>query len=81
MSKRGDKPRRLMTKVRRQVGKPTMRETPKSVYDRNEWKRETEQLIEVVHCCIHPPGDGSTCAGGNCMCEEDYICDKCEVSE
>ncbi len=87
MSKRGDKPRRLMTKVRRQVGKPTMREIPKSVYDRNDWKRETEELIkrelakDVVLCCIHPPGDGSTCAGGNCMCEEDYICDKCGVND
>ena len=92
MSKRGDKPRRLMTKVRRQVGKPTMEETPKNIYDRNIWKRETERTLteeflkreltkEVVLCCIHPPGDGSTCAGGNCMCEEDYICDKCEVND
>ncbi len=87
MSKRGDKPRRLMTKVRRQVGKPTMRETPKNVYDRNDWKRETEELIEGEFptmrrlCCIHPPGDGSTCAGGECGCKEDYICDKCEVND
>lgn len=32
-----------------------------------------------VMCCIHPPGDGSTCAGGECMCTEDYTCDKCET--
>ncbi len=52
MSKRGDKPRRLMTKVRRQVGKPTMRETPKNVYDRNDWKRETEEIIERECTCL-----------------------------
>ncbi len=81
MSKRGDKPRRFMTKVRRHVGKPTMKETPKNVYDRNEWKRETEELIEGVNCCTHPPNDGSLCAGGECCCEGDYICDKCEVND
>jgi hypothetical protein len=64
-----------------------MTEIPKNIYDRNEWKRETEELIkrelakDVVHCCIHPPSDGSTCAGGNCMCDEDYICDKCSMRE
>jgi len=92
MSKRGDKPRRLMTKVRRQIGKPTMKETPKNIYDRNDWKRETEEIITAailkkeltkvpVLCCVHPPGDGSTCAGGNCMCKEDYVCDKCNTKE
>ena len=52
MSKRGDKPRRFMTKVRLQVGKPTIKETPKSVYDRNEWKRETEEIIERACTCL-----------------------------
>ena len=50
MSKRGDKPRRFMTKVRKQIGKPTMIETPKSTYDRtydrNKWKRETEEILK-----------------------------------
>jgi hypothetical protein len=48
-----------------------MEEIPKNIYDRNEWKRETEKLIEAV----------CTCAGGNCMCDEDYICDKCSMRE
>ena len=49
--KRGEKPRRLMTKVRRNVGKPTMRHTPKTVYDRQEFKKETEELIDKECMC------------------------------
>jgi hypothetical protein len=69
-----------------------MEETPKNIYDRNEWKRETERTLtkeflkrelakDVVLCCIHPPGDGSTCAGGECVCKKDYICDRCSTRE
>lgn len=50
--KRGEKPRRLMTKVRRNVGKPTMIHTPKDYYDRNAFKRETEELIEKECTCL-----------------------------
>jgi len=32
-----------------------------------------------VLCCIHPPGDGSTCAGGSCCCTENYKCDLCKT--
>ncbi|NIW14825.1 MAG: hypothetical protein GWN31_13065 [Candidatus Thorarchaeota archaeon] len=35
-------------------------------------------LTEVSACCSNPPGDGSTCAGGTCQCEDDYECDKCK---
>jgi hypothetical protein len=28
-----------------------MKETPKNVYDRNDWKRETEKLIDAVCTC------------------------------
>lgn len=52
MSKQGNTPRRFMTKVRKQVGKPTMSITPKNIYDRNEWKRETEELIEEECSCL-----------------------------
>lgn len=63
MTRRGDKPRRFMVKVRKQIGKPTMKITPKIVYDRNEWKRETEELIE----------DACTCLRMICECErEDF---------
>ena len=88
MAKRGDKPRRLMTKVRRQVGKPTMKITPKNIYNRNKWKRRMTReylkgLVEekAVLCCIRPPGDGSTCAGGTCACLDDYTCDRCRMGE
>lgn len=37
-----------------------------------------EYTIDNCLCCIHPPGDGSTCAGGECCCTDDYTCDKCE---
>lgn len=47
-----DKPKRLITKVRRKVGKPTMKETPKSVYDRNDFKKETEEIIEEECTCL-----------------------------
>ncbi len=66
MSKRGDKPRRFMFKVRRRVGKPTMKMTPKTVYDRNEWKRETEELI----------GEECTCLRMVCECEREVRSDK-----
>ena len=52
MAKRGEKPRRLMTKIRRMVGRPTMEIIPKNIYDRNEWKRETEELIEAECTCL-----------------------------
>lgn len=35
-------------------------------------------LETVCACCVYPPGDGSTCAGGMCECKEDYTCDKCK---
>lgn len=46
MVREKDKPRRLMTKVRRRIGKPTMVLLPKSIYDRSRFKRETEKIIE-----------------------------------
>lgn len=58
MAKRGEKPRRLMTKVRRQVGRPTMRHNPKTVYNRSEAKRELQELIE----------EECTCIGMECTC-------------
>ena len=44
--KRGDVPRRLMTKVRKRFHRPTREHTPKTVYDRNYLKRELEEIIE-----------------------------------
>lgn len=44
--KRGDVPRRLMTKVRKKFHRPTMEHTPKTVYDRNSAKRELERIVE-----------------------------------
>jgi hypothetical protein len=33
-------------------------------------------------CCVHPPsGDSSMCAGGNCACTDDYVCEKCTMYE
>jgi hypothetical protein len=34
-------------------------------------------LCQISACCIYPPGDGSTCAGSECCCTEDYTCDRC----
>jgi len=48
-----------MTKVRRQVGRPTMEHTPKNVYDRNDFKKETEEIIE----------DECVCIKMNCICK------------
>ena len=50
--KRGDKPRRLMTKIRRKVGRPTMEHPPKTVYDRNDFKKEAKEIIEEECTCI-----------------------------
>ena len=58
MAKRGDQPRRLMTKVRRKFHRPTRAHTPKSVYDRNEAKREFQEIIE----------DECTCQRMVCIC-------------
>jgi len=40
-----------------------------------------EPFSTCMFCCISPPGDGSTCAGGSCSCTETYTCDKCKVKE
>lgn len=58
MGKRDELPRRLMTKVRRNVGRETMRHTPKNIYNRSAWKEETQQLIEDECFCI---GQECTC--------------------
>lgn len=69
MSKRKDEvPRRLMTKVRRQVGRETMRHKPKTIYNRNKVKQETLDIID--HEC--------TCLRMVCECilwEEEYELD------
>ena len=36
------------------------------------------KMVQAM-CCIHPPGDGSTCAGGSCCCTENYKCDLCKT--
>lgn len=59
--KRGEKPRRLMTKIRRYVGRPTMTHMPKTVYNRSEYKRETEEIID----------EECTCARMECVCKGD----------
>lgn len=46
--KRGEVPRRLMTKVRKKFHRPTMEHTPKTVYDRITAKRELDRLIEEM---------------------------------
>lgn len=38
-------------------------------------------LSEVSCCCVNPPGDGSTCAGGTCQCDDTYTCDKCKCKD
>lgn len=35
-------------------------------------------MFTKTACCVNPPGDGSTCAGGDCCCGPDYVCDKCK---
>jgi hypothetical protein len=45
-------PRRLMTKVRKKFHKPTRSETPKVVYDRNEAKRELQEIIDEECTCL-----------------------------
>ena len=61
MPNKEDKPKRLITKVRRNVGKPTMKQPPKNVYDRNDFKKETEEIIE----------DECTCIKMNCICRKE----------
>jgi hypothetical protein len=46
-----------------------------------EERKAYKEFIYKTFCCIHPPGDGSTCAGGNCCCTEDYVCDKCRLKK
>jgi hypothetical protein len=41
-----------MTKVRTRVHKPTRAETPKTVYDRNEAKRELQEIIDKECTCL-----------------------------
>lgn len=57
-------PRRLMTKVRKKFHRPTRSEIPKNVYDRNEAKRELQEIIE----------EECTCLRMVCICgaEDDY---------
>jgi hypothetical protein len=39
-------------------------------------------LTTVSMCCTCPPSnDGSMCAGGNCACTDDYVCEKCTLYE
>ena len=45
-------PRRLMTKVRKKFHKPTRSETPKSVYNRNEAKKEFLEIIDEECICF-----------------------------
>lgn len=61
MTNKEDTPRWLITKVRKKVHKPTIAHIPKTVYDRNEWKRETEKMID----------EECTCKGKVCTCKED----------
>lgn len=64
--KRGEQPRRLMTKVRKKFHRPTMEHTPKTVYDRQEFKLETQEIIEQECTCLRM----------NCVCgleEEDEV--------
>jgi len=61
MPNKEDKPKRLITKVRRNVGKPTMKQIPKNVYDRNDFKKETEEIIE----------DECTCIKMDCICRKE----------
>lgn len=56
-------PRRLMTKVRKKFHKPTRSETPKVVYDRNEAKRELQEIIEEEYEC--------TCERMVCRCGDE----------
>lgn len=42
-------------------------------------KEEYPTISTNIMCCVHPPGDGSTCAGGSCCCTGDYTCDKCRM--
>jgi hypothetical protein len=56
--KRGVQPRRLMAKVRKKFHRPTMEHTPKTVYNRNENKRETQDMI----------GKECTCFRMECTC-------------
>ena len=53
------KPRRLITKVRRYVGRSTLYHRPKNIYDRNAIKREMQDLIE----------EDCTCIGMECTCD------------
>lgn len=53
-------PRRMMTKVRKKFHRPTRAETPKNVYDRNEAKRELQEIIEEEFEC--------TCERMVCRC-------------
>lgn len=61
MEKRDDTPRRLATKVRKYVGRETMRHLPKNIYNRSAWKQETQQLID----------DECFCMGNECTCDEE----------
>ena len=43
-------------------------------------EKEKEYPVTHVACCCWPPSkDGSRCAGGNCACTEDYVCEKCST--
>ncbi len=62
MGKRDDDiPRRLMTKVRKFVGRGTMRHRPKTIYNRSAEKQEMHHLIEEECLCI----------GMTCTCDEE----------
>ncbi len=52
------------------------------IYDRCASRMLTEEELNKIceispMCCVHPPSDGSLCAGGTCACTDDYECDKC----
>jgi hypothetical protein len=62
MGKRDDDtPRRLMTRVRKFVGRETMRHKPKTVYSRSAAKQEMQDIIEEECFCI----------GMTCTCDEE----------
>lgn len=44
--KRGEQPRRLMTKVRKKFHRPTMEHVPKNIYNRDKAKRELQYILE-----------------------------------
>jgi hypothetical protein len=61
MSQHEERSNRLIARIRRFVGRETMRHVPKTAYNRSVWKEETREIIEEECLCI----------GKTCICEEE----------